>query len=248
MSAVSRSMVLAGLIIGLLGGAPGRAAEPDEVARREMVRLVELEVRSLARMTGIETIDPAILARMREVPRHRFVPAPLQPYAYRSHPLPVGHDQNIAAPLLVALMTQLVEPAPDDVVFETGTGAGYHAAVLAGLVKRVYSVEVAEELTRRAAQTLSDLGYTNVVLRTGDGYYGWREHGPYDAMVIKESLDHVPSPLLAQLKRGGRMVIPLGPAGGPQFLTLIRRDADGKVSEERIMPVRFSPLQGGERL
>ena len=232
----------------LAGGGAAQGAEPDEVARADMVRLVELEVHALAGLTGIEAIDPAILQVMREVPRHRFVPAPLQAYAYGNHPLPVGHEQNIAAPLLVALMTHVAEPKPSDVVFETGTGAGYHAAVLAELVERVYSVEVVEPLATSSARSLADLGYRNVFTRTGDGYYGWREHAPFDAIIIKEALDHVPSPLVAQLKRGGRMVIPLGPARGPPFLTVIRKAEDGSLSEERIMPVRFSPMQGGERL
>lgn len=236
------------LIVSLAAVRPADAQQADRVARDEMVRILELEIQSLAPMTGIQRLDPAILAAMRAVPRHLFVPPPLQPYAYRNHPLPIGHEQNIAAPMLVALMTQLIEPEKGDVVLETGTGAGYHAAVLARLVDRVYSVEVVEPLAADAARLLKDLGVDNVFIRAGDGYYGWRERAPFDAILIKEALDHVPPPLLGQLKRGGRMVVPLGPPRGPQFLTVVTKGADGEVDEERIMPVRFSPLQGGERL
>ena len=237
-------------LAALLLAAPGVAhATEDRAAERdEMVRIVELETALLSAETGVEEIDPSILDAMRAVPRHRFVPEPLAPYAYRNHPLPVGHDQNIAAPLLVALMTHLIEPEPHHVVFETGTGAGYHAAVLSELVAEVYSVEVIDPLAEQAGALLKELGHDNVFTRSADGYYGWREHGPYDGMVIKEAIDHVPASLLAQLKRGGRMVLPLGPVHGPQYLTVITRNADGGVSEQRIMPVQFSPLQGGERL
>jgi protein-L-isoaspartate(D-aspartate) O-methyltransferase len=137
---------------------------------------------------------------------------------------------------------------PDDVVFETGTDSGYQAAVLSKLAAHVYSVEVIEPLAHYAAHLLKELGYSNVDVLAGDGYYGWSDHAPYDAIVIKEAIDHVPPPLLSQLKRGGRLVMPLGPADGPQYLTLVRKDEAGKLFEERIMPVRFSPLQGGERL
>lgn len=238
---------LAILILASAAARPG-VAQDDGAARGEMVRILELEIQAVAPMTGIQRLDPAILAAMREVPRHLFVPPPLRPYAYRNHPLPIGHEQNIAAPMLVALMTQLIEPERDDVVFETGTGAGYHAAVLAQLVDRVYSEDVVEPLAEQAAELLKELGVDNVFVRAGDGYYGWRERAPFDAILIKEALDHVPPPLLSQLKPGGRMVIPLGPPRGPQVLTVIRKGTNGEVDEERIMPVRFSPLQGGERL
>jgi len=238
------------LLAVLLGLAPGAAARADDAAaaREQMVDHLEREVAMFAGQTGIATIDPRVLDAMREVPRHAFVPEVLAPYAYRPQPLPVTPEQNLAAPLLIALMTHLVEVQPDDVVFETGTGAGYHAAVLARLAARVYSVEVIEPLADHAARLLKDLGYGNVDVLAGDGYYGWSSHAPYDAIVVKEAIDHLPQPLLNQLKRGGRMVIPLGPADGPQFLTVVRKDQDGRLHEQRIMPVRFSPLQGGERL
>lgn len=231
----------------LLGFATPATAADEETARRQMVERIEFEAGFIAPETGIPTIDPRILEVMRTVPRHRFVPDELRPYAYRPHPLPVGHEQNIAAPLLIALMTQLIAPEPDDVVFETGTGAGYHAAVLAGLVDQVYSVEVVDPLAERAAALLAEEGYGNVHVRASDGYYGWQEHGPYDAILIKEALDHVPTPLLGQLKPDGRLVLPLGPARGPQFLTVVHRNGVAW-EQERILEVQFSPLQGGERL
>lgn len=232
----------------LPGGAALGGPDNAAAARAEMVRIVQLEARALTPATGIAEIDPKVLQVMREVPRDAFVPEPLRRYAYANHPLPVGHDQNIAAPLLVALMTHLVDLEKDDVVYETGTGAGYHAAVLAGLVARVYSVEVIEPLAEEAARRLKELGYHNVFTRVGDGYDGWADQGPFDAIIVKEAIDHIPPPLLNQLERGGRMVMPLGPARGPQHLTLITKDQDGRITEERGMPVRFSPLQGGERL
>jgi len=227
---------------------PAGAADNHDAERAEMVRVLQVEAMMVSPETGIAEIDPEVLDAMRRVPRHAFVPAPLEAYAYRNHPLPVGHEQNIAAPLLVALMTHLIEPGPDDVVFETGTGAGYHAAVLSELVAEVYSVEVVEPLAARATRLLKEMGYDNVLVRAGDGYYGWDEHAPYDAMIIKEAIDHVPSTLLAQLKPGGRMVIPVGPERGPQHLTVVTKEADGRVRERRVLPVRFSPLQGGQRL
>jgi protein-L-isoaspartate(D-aspartate) O-methyltransferase len=228
---------------GAVLGAGNHVAE-----REEMVRIVQLEAMMVSRETGITEIDPRVLDAMRAVPRHAFVPEELRRFAYGNHPLPLGHDQNLAAPLLVALMTHLAALKPDDVVYETGTDVGYHAAVLSELVAQVYTVEVIEPLAEQAARLLKELAYDNVHAKAADGYYGWPEHGPYDAMIIKEAIDHVPPPLLRQLRRGGRLVIPLGPAHGPQELTVVTKDQNGGVTERRIMPVRFSPLQGGERL
>jgi protein-L-isoaspartate(D-aspartate) O-methyltransferase len=240
---------LALLALGL-AALPGVASGADNhvTEREEMVRILQLEVLMISRETGISEIDPRVLDAMRAVPRHAFVPEMLRPFAYRNHALPVGHDQNIAAPLLVALMTHLAALGPDDVVYETGTDVGYHAAVVSKLVDRVYSVEVVEPLAEQAEQLLKELHYDNVYAKAGDGYYGWPEEGPYDAIIVKEAIDHVPPPLLRQLKPGGRLVMPLGPAHGPQELTVISKGQNGGVEERRIMPVRFSPLQGGERL
>jgi protein-L-isoaspartate(D-aspartate) O-methyltransferase len=241
-------IALLALLLGMTPWLAARAADDEVAARQQMVEQVEREVAMFARQTGIAAIDPRVLDAMRAVPRHAFVPEMLRPYAYLPRPLPVAPEQNIAAPLLIALMTHVVAVQPGDVVFETGTDVGYQAAVLSKLAAHVYSVEVIEPLADRAARLLKDLGYDNVDVLAGDGYYGWPAHGPYDAIVVKEALDHLPQPLLSQLKRGGRMVVPLGPVDGPQYLTLVRRDQAGKLRQERIMPVLFSPLQGGERL
>ncbi len=223
--------------------------EPDYAnLRAGLMREVEAHALITQRLRGIKPPNRRVMEAMAKVPRHEFVPHHLRPYAYLNHPLPLGFGQNISEPYLIALMTHLADLSTEDVVFETGTGAGYQAAILAGLAKRVYSVEIIKPLARRAAETLARLGFDNVEVRLGDGFFGWSEHGPYDAMIIKESMTYVPPPLLRQLKPGGRMVVPLGPPKGPQFLTLIRKDKDGRVRQERILPVRFSPLQGGERL
>ncbi len=225
-----------------------RATSSAQIARDHMVAVVEEEVRLLSSETGIAAIDPRVLEVMRVVPRHDFVPQDIKAYAYNNHPLPIGHGQNIAAPLLIALMTHLAELKPDDAVFETGTGAGYHAAVLSHLVKSVYSIEVIEPLAEQAARMLRQRQDRNVMVQAGDGYDGWPDHAPFDAIILKESLDHVPVRLLSQLTPGGRLVMPLGPADGAQDLTVIRRTADGRLTQKRIMPVRFSPMQGGDRL
>ncbi len=229
-------------------GARAQAESPDfDRARADMVMMVRIETLLSSEVTGFEELDPRILDAMSDVPRHAFVPEVLHPYAYGNHPLPLGHDQNMAAPFLVALMTQLARLEPDDVVFETGTGAGYHAAVLSLLVAEVYSVEVVEPLAEAAARTLRRLGYDRVQAKAGDGYYGWRSRAPFDAIIVKEAVDHVPVPLLDQLKPGGRLVIPLGSELGPQYLTVVEKAADGSLSKRRVLPVRFSVLQGGER-
>ncbi|MCG8355164.1 MAG: protein-L-isoaspartate(D-aspartate) O-methyltransferase [Kiloniellales bacterium] len=212
-----------------------------------MVNLIAIQFLISGQQTGVTNLDSAVADAMRSVPRHAFVPEPLQRFAYRDHPLPVGHDQNISSPFLVALMTQLAELEPGSVVFETGTGAGYHAAVLSGLVEKVYSVEVVAPLAQEAERRLKDLGYDNVRVKHGDGYYGWADHAPYDAIIVKEALDHVPAPLMRQLRPGGHLVIPLGDLNGGQILTVIRKGAEGRITRKPVLPVVFSPLQGGER-
>ena len=212
-----------------------------------MVDGVRLQMLLSGEQTGIDELDARILAALTTVPRHDFVPEPLRPLAYEQSPLPVGHSQNIASPFIVALMTQLAGPRDGDVVFETGTGAGYHAALLSHLVAEVYSVEVIEPLAEESGSRLKDLGYRNVHAKYGDGYYGWAEHAPYDAIIVKEAVDHVPPPLVDQLKAGGRLVMPLGPPRGPQILTVIQKRDDGSLTKTPVLPVLFSPLQGGER-
>lgn len=215
--------------------------------RANMVALIELEMLITGRETGIEQLDPRVKAALAETPRHAFVPEPLKLRAYGQGPLPVGYQQNLSSPFLIALMVQLARIEAGDVVFETGTGAGYMAAVLSRLAGAVYSLEVVEPLALESAQNLKALGYAGVRVKPGDGYYGWPEHAPYDAIIVKEAIDHIPPPLLAQLKPGGRLVIPLGPARGSQMLTLVEKGLEGRLRRTAVLPVIFSPLQGGER-
>ena len=229
--------------------AVGAAEDLDyEEQRATLIRNVEAHAKIMKTFAGLKPPSERVLQAMGDVPRHEFLPDKLKPFAYLNRPLPLGFGQNISEPYLIALMTDLVKISADDIVFETGTGAGYHGAILAKLAKRVYSVEIIKPLAMRASKTLSRLGFNNVEVHLGDGYFGWAEHGPYDAMIIKESMTYVPAPLLNQLKPGGRMVVPLGPPNGQQYLTLIRKGFNGKVREKRILPVQFSPLQGGQRL
>ncbi|UCH73437.1 MAG: protein-L-isoaspartate(D-aspartate) O-methyltransferase [Rhodospirillales bacterium] len=216
--------------------------------RIAMLRAIGAHAAIAADETGVAEIDPRIMEVMGQVPRHLFVPPALDELAYADMPLPVNQEQSIAQPYLVALMTHLAALSPDDVVFETGTGAGYHAAVLAGLVRRVVSVETLAPLALEASARLKRLGYENVEVLASDGYYGAPRHAPFDAMIIKEAVDHVPPVLLRQLKTGGRMVLPLGPRDGPQYLTVIEKMPDGEMRSTRTLPVRFTPLQGGERI
>ncbi|MCI0429003.1 MAG: protein-L-isoaspartate(D-aspartate) O-methyltransferase [Rhodospirillales bacterium] len=236
-------------LLSLLGIGPAVAQEaPDfEAARMQMVRVIRIEALVTAEVTGIREIDQRVLAAMGRVPRHQFVPPPLARFAYEETPLPIEIDQNLAAPFLAALMTHLLRVEAGDTVFETGTDSGYQAAVLAELGAQVYSVEVSETLVAAAAERLKQLDYGSVVVKAGDGYFGWAEHGPYDAILVKEAVDHLPVPLLAQLKAGGRMVVPIGPAGAAQELTLVEKDREGKVRRTVVLPVQFTPLQGGDR-
>jgi protein-L-isoaspartate(D-aspartate) O-methyltransferase len=177
---------------------------------------------------------------MEKVPRHEFVPNEERHAAYRNRPLPIGHGQTISQPFMVALMTDLLRLAPHHRVLEVGTGSGYQAAILAGLAKEVYSIEIVEPLGREAAATLARLGFGNIKTRIGDGYQGWPEHQPYDAIVVTAAPDHVPQALVSQLAPGGRMVIPVG--NFDQELMLIEKKADGTTTSSSVVPVRFVPL------
>ncbi len=241
---------VAAVIFAVVAVLSDRHAVADEFtdARIHMVRVIELQLELTGPLTGITGLDPTVRDALAKVPRHEFLPEQLVPFAYTDRPLPLGFGQNISQPFIIGLMTQLLDLRRGDVVFETGTGAGYHAAVLAELSDNVFSVEVVSELAAEAGAKLGNLGYFNVRTRAGDGYFGWEENGPYDAILLKEAVDHVPPPLLRQLKPGGRMVLPLGPLNGPQFLTLVRKQPDGSTSETRILEVQFAPLQGGDRI
>ncbi len=177
-------------------------------------------------------------------PSPRVCPDRLRKEAYENHPLPIGYGQTISQPYIVALMTDLIQPDPDDVVLEVGTGSGYQAAVLAKLIKRVYSMEIIEPLAEQASKRLERLGYSNVETKLGDGYFGWEEHAPYDAIIVTAASSHVPPPLIQQLKPGGRLVIPVGGRFAIQYLLLIEKTEEGDIMTRQIAAVRFVPLTG----
>lgn len=186
--------------------------------------------------------DPRVLEAMRQVPRHAFVPAALQAEAYADRPLPIGYGQTISQPYVVAFMTEQLALQPGECVLEIGTGSGYQAAVLAELAREVRSIEIVPELAERASRDLARLGYTNVFVRAGDGYQGWPEAAPFDAIIVTCAPDHVPQPLLDQLREGGRMIIPVGDQGS-QSLHVLRKTG-GRVEERAVLPVRFVPMTG----
>ncbi len=240
------------VLLGAAGAAFARTAsaqgDDDAAARRALAANVELAIRAMAPITGVERLAPEILRAFETVPRRLFVPPPLAHLAYLDRPLPLGHGQNLAQPSIAALMTQLIEPRGGMRVFETGTDTGYQAAVLARLGVEVFSMEIVEPLLQFAREVLRRHDFGSIALRLGDGWYGWPEAAPFDAILAKESATHVPQPLLAQLKPGGRLVIPLGPPDGEQTLTVVAKRADGSTGERRVLPVRFAPFQGGERI
>lgn len=205
--------------------------------------LVE-EVRNFASLAGDDAISDDVLESLNTVERHRFVPRGAIPYAYENRPLSIGWGQTISQPYIVAMMTDLLEPQPDDVVLEVGTGSGYQAAILSGLVAHVYTIEIIEGLAEQSGERLQRLGFDNVSTRLGDGYFGWQEHAPFDSIIVTAAATHVPPPLIEQLKTGGRMVIPVGSQFATQWLLLIEKDDDGGIVARQIMPVRFVPLTG----
>lgn len=234
---VSLSLLWSSLLVSACCVFPSvRAAETDFTAARE--RMVGQQLAAPSR--GVT--DARVLAVMGKVPRHEFVPASLRAQAYGDHPLPIGYDQTISQPFIVAFMTEKLEPKPTDKVLEIGTGSGYQAAVLAELVREVYTIEIVEPLARRAEADLKRLGYTNVMVRAGDGYKGWPEAAPFDAVIVTCAPEHVPQPLMDQLKEGGRMIIPVGPVGD-QELYVLRKKGD-KVEKRAVLPVRFVPMTG----
>ena len=238
-----RRMILRALLLLVLAMAmPADGASADYADRR--AALID-EVRAQGLADGPPGFDKAVLQALLRVERHEFVPASQRASAYRNHPLPIGHGQTISQPYIVALMTDLLEAEADDVVLEVGTGSGYQAAVLAKLVERVYSIEIVEPLAIEVKERLSRLGHENVTTRLGDGYYGWAEHAPFDAIIVTAAASHVPPPLIEQLKPGGRMVIPVGGPFQVQYLLLIEKDAAGEIRSRQVTAVRFVPLTGG---
>lgn len=186
--------------------------------------------------------DKAVLEAIETVPRHLFIPEDNRAYSYYDMPVPIGHGQTISQPYIVAFMTELLKVGKDDVVLEIGTGSGYQAAILSKLAKQVYTIEIVEELGKEAGKRLKAMGYNNVDVWIGDGYKGWPEHAPFDAIIVTAAAEHIPQPLVDQLKPGGRLVIPVGGVYEVQDLLLITKDASSKVVKESIIPVRFVPL------
>lgn len=207
---------------------------------------IRYEVRETREFTGRSALSARVLDALRRVPRHAFVGDSLQDRAYDNHPLPIGYGQTISQPYIVALMTDLIAPNDDAVVLEIGTGSGYQAAVLAELVRQVYSLEIVDELAVTARARLQRLGYANVEVRTGDGRLGWPEHAPYDAIVVTAAPTAIPPPLIEQLKPGGALVIPVGERIFGQELLLISKDEGGRIDRRHILPVAFVPLTGAD--
>ena len=221
------------------------ADEADySMARARMVDEVNFYA-TLARSAGEEMLNEDVMRSLATVKRHEFVPETVQSSAYENRPLPIGHSQTISQPYIVALMTDLIETDSDSVVLEIGTGSGYQAAILAKLVKHVYSVEIIEPLAEEATARLTRLGYDNVTTKLGDGYNGWEEHAPFDAIVVTAAASHVPPPLVRQLRPGGRMIIPVGDRFMTQQLLLLEKTDDGEVITRQIAAVRFVPLTRG---
>lgn len=214
-------------------------------ARSMMMEEVLADTAATSSYSGRTALDPRVAAAMSKVERHRFVPGALAASAYLNRPLPIGYGQTISQPFIVALMTDLMHVKAGDRVLEIGTGSGYQAAILAEIANSVYSIEIIEPLGKQAGERLESLGYRNVKTRVGDGYYGWPEASPFDAIIVTAAASHVPPPLLKQLKPGGRMVIPLGAQFMTQYLMLVEKQPDGSVTTRQILPVRFVPLTGG---
>ncbi|MGI8738403.1 MAG: protein-L-isoaspartate(D-aspartate) O-methyltransferase [Gammaproteobacteria bacterium] len=206
--------------------------------------LEHIEDYAQARDLGEKQLDPAVLVAMNRVPRHEFVPAYLRGGAYENHPLPIGHGQTISQPYIVALMTDLLDVQPDDSVLEVGTGSGYQAAVLAELAGQVYTIEIIEPLAERAAERFAQLGYDNLTTRIDDGYYGWPQQAPFDAIMVTAGADRIPPPLVRQLKPGGTMIIPVNTSAFSQHLMRVQKTPEGDVETRQLLPVLFVPLTG----
>lgn len=216
----------------ILGAMVFQKEDPYKSKRLNMVR-TQIEAR------GIDNVK--ILTSMRKVPRHLFVPEEQQQYAYEDRPLPIGYSQTISQPYIVAYMTAEVRPGNDDTVLEIGTGSGYQAAVLSEIVDQVYSLEIIPGLGNEAKERLESLGYENVHVKVSDGYYGWKEKAPFDAIIVTAAAREIPPPIIEQLNEGGRMIIPVGPQYGAQVLILLEKK-HGKIKKRTLLPVAFVPF------
>jgi len=229
------------LLVVIYYSQPVAAQDRYSAQRARMVSEIAAMARENGGATGRPSLSAAVMTVMARVPRHRFVPPLQQPFAYENSALPIGDGQTITQPFLVALMTDLLDPKPGDRVLEVGTGSGYQAAILAELVAQVYTIEIVEPLGRRARHLLEELGYRNIEVRIGDGYGGWPDAAPFDSIIVTAAPAEIPTPLIAQLKPGGRMVIPRGVADR-QYLLLLEKRPDGTTTTKRTLPVRFVPF------
>lgn len=241
MTGASPTMLLKALLTGLLAlGAMEVAAMPEDVER--LIAEIEADVAMTAGQLGFDRLEPAVIQALREIPREVFVPPTERHLAYRNHPLPIGQGQTISQPYIVAIMSQLLGVGPGDRVFELGTGSGYQAAILAAMGVEVYSVEIVPELAERAAATLATLGLDRVRVKAGDGWLGWPEAAPFDAIVLTAAATEIPRPLVEQLKPGGRLLMPLGDPQRVQQLVLFVRGPQGDLIQREILAVRFVPV------
>jgi protein-L-isoaspartate(D-aspartate) O-methyltransferase len=237
-----RNILLAALVC-----VPGAGIAADDYAqeRAAMIETIAAMQDSTSEALERDAIDPRVLQAMATVPRHVLVPEALRSSAYENRPLPIGHGQTISQPYIVALMTDLLTLQPGERVLEIGTGSGYQAAVLAELGMQVYSIEIIEPLGELARTNLAEIGYRDVKVRIGDGYFGWEEEAPFDAIIVTAAASHVPPPLIRQLRPGGHMIIPVGSRFMVQQLVMVEKDEDGEVTTRQVLPVRFVPLTGG---
>ena len=236
-----------GLLLLITASASAWAEDKDALfeARHRMVDGIVGNVVETASQLGRDRLNPRVLDALRSVKRHEFVPPENRKRAYKNRPLPIGHGQTISQPYMVAIMTDLLDLDSGDKVLEVGTGSGYQAAILAELVERVYTIEIIAPLGKEAGKRLKKLHYDNVETQVGDGYYGWREQAPFDAIIVTAAASHIPPPLIRQLKPGGRMVVPVGSRFMTQELLLVEKNTAGDVTTRQLLPVIFVPLTGG---
>jgi protein-L-isoaspartate(D-aspartate) O-methyltransferase len=222
----------------------GFAADNYSVERQAMLEEIKSDTKLTSFATGKTELSTPVINALLSVPRHKFVRPRDQKHAYENRPLRIGHGQTISQPYIVALMTDLLNLKKNDKVLEVGTGSGYQAAILGELVQSVYTIEIIEPLANQARLRLSQLGYKNITVRTGDGYFGWQDSAPFDAIIVTAAASHIPPPLIKQLKPGGKMVIPVGSLFFTQQLMLIEKQPNGSVVSKQILPVVFVPLTG----
>jgi len=213
--------------------------------QQRMLRDIEREVEYTRQLIGRDVLNARVMEAIKQVPRHEFVPADMRDLAYENGPLPIGEGQTISQPYMVALMTDLLEVQPEAVVLEVGTGSGYQAAILSRLVRQVYSIEIIDALAGSARERLQRLGYSNVEIRVADGYLGWPEHAPFDGIIVTAAAPEIPEPLVEQLKRGGRLVIPVGLPYDRQELVVLEKTPNGRIRTRDVLAVAFVPLTRG---